>query len=567
MRTFTKHILASALLLLGAVSGAKAQIVPANPGGMEYPYPAAVLPSTNTPYTSCFSLDANFSSPTNYNVLVSSWENSTGAGIIWQVVDYTTSTVLDKGFQLYPAGTSHINVGIVRMGPNPQIDVSYHKFGTGHFVDVYNWNTPLFLGGPGGITALFSKQLSCIPNSTNIAMDSHIGYGTAIVWEDPANGINVIAANMNSFGPIFTCMGTASHVTPDVSFAHYAGPLEIHIASYLAGTGIQEYYLNWMDIIPGGIFAMGCVGMPLCVTCAVPVTFQDTNPITATPNHIEICTKDHYTVGNWAYVYNIGSDIFARIYNANFSPFPAPVSLGFGTVCFTNGSYVPPVYPPSLPIINTAANDMPTIAWLGQGPGAPPQFYVGWHTAFRFPAYNPTSDAYIAILVNEDGMLVGPAPAMGNFYGAALTPTDISPEPAIAFSRNDDMNSMMYETFSQANPTMGYWMEHRWIAWGGPSFRPALGSAPVTEDKHISINPNPFKDDLKLTFSYSMENEVVAIRVTDMAGRDMGIYNNMLMGANDFLSQTAKKLIPGTYIIDVLCKSSNVQQSFKVIKE
>ena len=572
--TLFRWTLTMGLVLLAFITTKAQPITPPNPANMEYPYPPPPPPPAVgvTTYNDCYSLPGNWvGGPTiPLWLLVSCWEGPAGlSGFSWQVVDYTTSIIYDQGYHLYPAGVTHLNVGIVHAGPwMNQIDVSYHLNGAGHFVDVWDWPLPVIWGGPGGTTLSSTNQLSCIGIPTAISMDSHIGYGTTIAWEDPANGIDVVAANNNAFGPTFTCNGTIGHVTPDVSFTHTAsipGPPQIHIASYLAGTGIVEYYLNWGDIIPGGVLAMGCPGM-LCTPCPAPVTVEDINPVIATPQHIELCSRDHYAVANWAYTYSIGNDVFARILNWNPGGWPSPSFGGIpGTVCFTDGSYSGALYPPGLPVINGVPNNMPTLVWDNPTTG-PANFYVVWHTSNNFIPYNPGSDAYIAIQLNEDGTIRNPLFPFA-YYGASLTPSNISPSPTVALSRCNDLNPMLYETFSEFNGG-SYWMQHRWIPWSSGSFKPGHGASGIGNEteKTISINPNPFKDDLHLDYPTNIEDETIAVKITDMAGRELGIYNNAILGVNTFLSNAAKKLVPGNYIVNVDCKKANMQKSFKVTK-
>ncbi len=451
----------------------------------------------------------------------------------------------------------------------PQINVSYHMLGTGHFVDVWKWLTPVSLAGPGGIVPAANYQLSCHQSYSRISMDSHKSYGTTVVWEDSVGGnrvINVIAANQNNFGPVFALNGTVGHQIPDVAFTHSnsTASLDIHIVSWDPGaSAVFEYFVNWPNIIPGGPNAMACGPFVSCATCPLPIAIEDVSPLAAMPNSLHIDAPDHYTVSNWAYTYEIANDIYARIMNFNPGGFPMPSFFGIpATVCFTNGSYVAPVYPPGLATINTSVNNLPVIAW-NQQPMTNPSFYVAWHTAFNDAGtpYNPTSDAYIAIQIAENGFVVNPA-APFSFMGASINPANISPVPTIALSKHNE-GPFLYETFTDLN-SLTYEIRNRFVPWSAGQFKP--GSNTAKEEMEITVSPNPFKNDLRIHFPDEVETETVKVRVTDIAGREYSSYDSPAYGANAFLGKTAAKLIPGNYLINVECPKLRLQKVFKVTK-
>ncbi len=553
------------LLLILSSFITKAQFMPANGGYTEYAYPPSPPPPVGmTTNSSNYGWIGSWpcTGGTFCWLLVSSWEGPTVSGISWQALDYYTGVIYDQGYQIYPANEVNLTVGLITSaGPNPQINVSYYRNGVGHFVDVWKWNCPSHWGGPGGITASFTRQLSCLTTYSQISMDSHKGYGTAIVWEQPGVGINVCAGNNNTFGHQFTIMGTAKNSIPDVAFTHAGSSVQqIHVASYFApANAIKEYYVNWPDIIPGGMLDMTCTALG-CATCPVPSVIEDMNPVAGIPTHIRLDAPDHYSVQNWAYTYNIRNDIYARIMNHNPGGWPEPSFGGVpATVCFTDGSYIPP----GLPVINGATNDMPVIGWDNNNISGSPSFYVGWHTAFNDPGYNPGSDAYIAIQLKEGGFIANPLMPF-SFFGASFTPSNISPTPTLAFSKQNDISPYLYETFSEIGGC-GFDMKHRLIPWSSGSFKP--GRSTVTPgDNEISINPNPFKDAPVLSTSENIENENITLTITDMSGKNLGTYNNPIYGANSFLATATSKLVPGNYLISVTCNKINFQKTFQVTK-
>jgi len=302
-----------------------------------------------------------------------------------------------------------------------------------------------------------------------------------------------------------------------------------------------------------------CGSTPPCSsTCPLPNTIEDVNPVAVAPNHMEMDAPDHYNDMNWAYTYQNGNDIFARIMNFGPCGGAPPSCLGTAaTVCFTDGSYILPGLPP----INTAVNDVPVIAFDNMG--TPNQsFYCAWHTAFNDAIYNPSSNAYIAIQINDDGTMRNPLMPY-SFFGASLTPANISPTPTIALSGCNDLSPFLYETFSESNGSN--YIRHRRIPWNAGQFRPAHTDKDTKPE--ISVNPNPFKDDLYLNIPHDMEAENVSVRITDITGKELGSYKeSSLGGANGFLGTMARKLIPGNYFITVECTRLKYMKTLQVTK-
>ncbi len=548
-----------------------------------YPAPAAGTQSVNSSNYSIGLGWPGFPAP-NLWLMASSWEfGCAGSGFAWQAFDWTTNVPYDQGFMMLPAGVTDVNVGIIHAGTyGIQVNVSYYLQGTGHFVDVYDWDVPASLGGGGtGCTLAFSLQLSCLTSYTRISMDSHKGYGTAIVWEDytaGANDLHLIAANNNNFGPVFNLTGTAGYVTPDCAFTH-AGPLDIQIASYdPASASIIENSVNWNNIIPGGAAAIACGAPPLCTSCGLIVPTNDINAVAAAPQSLHIDAPDHYNNNNWAYVYEIGNDIFCRIWNPNAPPWPAPAVGGFATVCFTNSYYNGPNYNGMvMPTFNNSTctrNTVPVIAWDHQptvvnymGATATQfSFYVAWHTSYNdvITPYNATSDAYIAIQVNEDGLVRNPTPMPFNFFGVSNVPGNISPTPTIALSKNNDASPMLYSAFAE-NGGCNF-LQNRFTAWNVGVFKP--GHTDNTHEAAVSVSPNPFKDGLHLNFEdmASVEDQNIKVKICDMLGQEIGSYDNAIHSVNHYLGTLGRKLAPGNYILKVECEKADVHQSFKVVK-
>jgi hypothetical protein len=542
-----------------------AQFIPPSAAFTETTYPfisSVPYPVGNTAHVSCYSLPVGWTGGGGYGT-VSSWDDPSGLnGIAWQCVGPNMSITFDQGYLAMPVGASFINVGIIHNGPNPQIDVSYHLAGVGHFVDIYDWQQPVLFGGPGGVVLVNSIQLSTIPNPTRISQDTHIGYGTGIVWQDPANGINIIAANNNNFGPPFTLNGTNNHVDPDVAFTH-AGALDLHIVSYDQAIGIYEYYVTWFDIIPGGIYASACPAIPPFSTCGLVNTVEDLNTVNLNIPDLHIDAPDHHGPANWSYVYTDGNNVFTRIMNQNPG---LPPQIAYGgvpaTINLTDGSYPNPPY---LPAINTSSNYKPVVAW-DQNPGN--GFYVGWASNYNDPSYNPFTPTYVAIQLGEDGSIVNPL-APFNYMAVNQTVNWTSPTPAMYFSKQNDQTSDLYVVFSQFDGT-NYMIQHKLVPWSSGTFKPGPTYLEDVAHNHstdaVEMHPNPFTTSITLEVPANLSNELVTLKLTDIFGKTITLFEGNTTQVNAHLKAIAGNLATGNYIADVRIMKTGYQNTFKLVK-
>jgi hypothetical protein len=542
-----KLLFYAACVLLGA--NASAQFAPPNAAFTETTYPPTFFPNPvgTTANVSCYSLPVGWGGGSGYGT-VSSWDDpANGSGIAWQVVTGTTmAATVDQGYLSYPVGTTSINVGIIHGGPSGiMIDVSYHRAGVGHFYDIYAWQQPLAFGGPGGVTLITTQQLSTVTSATRISMDTHIGYGTGIVWEDPANGINIIAATNNNFGPPFTLNGTNGHTDPDVAFTH-AGPLDLHVVSWDPLMGIYEYYVTWFDIIPGGMYAIGCAAVPPFSTCPLINTVEDVNAVMLpVVPRLHIDAPDHYGPANWTYVYT----------DNTYGGVPATINL-------TDGSYP---NAPFLPAINTSGNSIPVVAY-GM---APTNLYVGWHTGYNDPSYNPSSTTYVGIELLEDGAIVNPI-APFNFMAVNQVPTWTSPTPAMYFSKQNDQTSNLYLVFAQYDG-IDNMVQHKLVPWGSGSFKGGVPQYVEDMSQHhhdvdVTMSPNPFSKAIALNVPAHLAQEDVTMYITDITGRSIAVYEGTFHKINGYLKDLTNTLATGQYLADVRIVKTGYHNVFKLSK-
>lgn len=552
-------------LLLGAVCGllslaTYAQFLPPSFPETVFPFAGTIpTPVLNVNNTSCYTLPIHWTGYTGNGLgMVSSWDDpATDAGIAWMV---DAGGYTDQGYLNYGPNISSVNVGIIFAGPTGvQVNVTFHKAGSGHYLFIYDWNAPAIFGGPGtGLTLSSATQLSNITTATRISMDSHRGYGTGIIWEDPVNGVNIVAGNNNNFGPLFNMTGTRFHVDPDVAFTH-AGALDLHIAAYNQRRfAIYEYYVNWNDIIPGGPLAGACPPGPPFSLCSMPMTIEDVNPVAQSPYYdIHIDAPDHYGVANWSYVYTNSKEIYNRVMNYN------PGSLSSGgvpaTINLTDGSYP---LPPGLPPIDNNGNYRPVVAY--DQTTSPASYYIGWVTGHMDPGYNPSNRAYVAAQFREDGTILNPANPL---MGVINIPSDISKTPSIAFGKHNDQSNGLYSVYITYNGTENL-LTHKITPWSIGTFRedPTSVSELSTSVSDVNIYPNPFNTSLKLNVPSAYVNESIHINITDIFGKTIGANTGKVADINIYLNNATSSLAPGTYVINVAIPEVKYTKTFKAVK-
>lgn len=548
------------LLLCFPAAVLKAQFRPSSLPEVTYPPTTPSNPVSVTENTSCYSIGL-INWPDAFVpvwLLVSSWDDpAKGGGIAWQCLESSSFVVLDKGYFSYPPGVQDINVGIIERIPDGiQVDVSYHLAGSGHFYDIYDWQMPSALGGPGGGLLLNTvKQLSDIPVYTRISMDSHKGYGTCIVWEDPARGINIIAGDRNDFGPVFNLSGSHGNTIPDVAFTH-AGPLDLRVACYYDSHGyILVRQVGWYDIIPSGPLAAACPSGPPFSICPLTNNIEDSY-FTKLCRHLHIDAPDHYDEPNWAYVYTDGYDIYNRVMNHHPGPPSQPSHNSIpATLNLTDGSHSP------LKPIDRNGNDRPVIAWDADQNNGSAGYYIGWVTGHHDPMYNPFSAAYIAVQQHESGEVINPVFPY-TYMGVINNPPFISPAPSLALSKQNDQSPRLYTVFSQ-HDGVDYMLRNKYVPWSIGTFRLATPEHTAVE---IALYPTPFSDRIMLSIPSAVQDETMTLSITDVPGRVIGSYNGTGAGVEAYLNRSLSGQAAGSYFVSLAIPQIGYRKIFKAVK-
>lgn len=98
----------------------------------------------------------------------------------------------------------------------------------------------------------------------------------------------------------------------------------------------------------------------------------------------------------------------------------------------------------------------------------------------------------------------------------------------------------------------------------------SCGATGIEDLKHtlgLSINPNPFSDQLRLSISHEYTNRALGISVSDITGRTLLKADGNATSLNKKLDGLAAGLNPGMYFMSVQDKESVLRQVFKVVKE
>lgn len=547
LRTMGKAVLMSCSMLLAAATASNAQTyVP--PVSYEDTYPAAGSPDINlTTHTSCYSISGFNFYGNSEDLLLSAWDDpSTNSGVAWRrTMPGNPSIIFAQGTIPY-SNVRDLEVGLLASGAGWEIYVAYYLNGTGHFLDVYDWN-------PGGPTLLYTVMLSTSPNYGRISMDSHKLYGLTMVWENPSVGaietMVGLSGGTTTYSGVITIGGMNGHLVPDCAFTH-AGPLNVHYVSWdPASSQFIEYSLDYFATLP----------LPTGTT--VGPTVNDKNPEKyALPN---LDAPDHYGVENWAYTYTTNAaDISVRLVDFNSGTPPT-------TVIVNNGSLG------NKPTnVGCSYNNYPFLAytngWACGGPNA--NINVGWYTNNIDP--NTSMPAgYVGLEMKENGTgLVSPM----DYWTLANVPWMASNTPVMSFSKQNDMSAYQYTIF----PESGYQMQHKFHNWcpTGTGFKGvATHDIDCNSEKQIAAfrakqgytlttYPNPFSKEFSLKIPAGVAKENGEVIVTDMTGKIVASYKGIMSNANNYLHSISSNMATGNYLMKVSVESLQINQTLKMSK-
>jgi hypothetical protein len=82
-----------------------------------------------------------------------------------------------------------------------------------------------------------------------------------------------------------------------------------------------------------------------------------------------------------------------------------------------------------------------------------------------------------------------------------------------------------------------------------------------------SIYPSPFRDNLNIGMPVEMLDNNISISISDIKGVLVNSFEGKGTDANAFLSNVAKKMMPGFYLVNVKASFINYNKTFKVQKQ
>lgn len=504
------------------------------PTALEYSYPTGVVSGRSIHSSNYLFFDHT----------LAAYDDGNRGQVIWQHINGTNSPIC-QGVVNYSGGISHIEVGALSgnaSGTPYTAFVAYHKSGSGHYVDLYDWD-------PSSCNFNYSTThtLSSEPTPTRISMDCHKGYGLAIAWVDAG----VLKTRMYegggsiSWGFIHTIQ--TINIKPndvDVAFSHKVNLLLHYVYS---DTGFPA-----IEVVAEDFWVMRTAAAP---TSYLP-TFEDLNPmIVGVANRI-FCNIDgpDHNHDNWAYTYTEDQK-----------------NISVRLVDFSTGT------PPTTFIVND-----------GSMGNAPNNFNYNWNPTIAYDmTYNLINvgwitkdpvESYIGVEIKKDG--AGVSSAL-DYLTIPNIPSDVSPTPIISFSKVTEINApWLYAFYSQFDygPAL-YKFQHKFHDMSNSSsfktihevncaddHKVAADQSSLTLDK-LEIYPNPFTnhftlDDTKMAISGDVE-----VSLHDISGKLMFSFTGELDAANQVIKASSEKLSTGTYILKVKSLVSGVSESREVQKQ
>ncbi len=520
-----------------------------NPASNEDTYPIAGSPDIGTTtHTSCYSVSNMGFYGSSEDLVVSGWDDvGTPSGVAWRRLATGSfgSVIIAQGIIPY-ANVQDLEVGILQSGAGWEIYVAYYLGGTGHMLDVYDWN-------PGGVTLLYSIPLSATPVYGRISMDCHKLYGLALVWED--NGIHSMTGLSGSptttYGGDVLLNGTNGYSVPDVAFTHTGSGLNVHYV-YLnqAGGYLEESYYDYFALMsaPSGSTILQMVE---------DQNFFSNERRYAYPN---MDAPDHYSKDNWAYTYTLDNqNISVRLVDYFSSIFPVTRVVNDNSIL------------PSAPI--NSSNNMAPFLSYDHHMTSMASINVGWYSTQMNPMTGMAA-SYVHLQMDQYGTgLVAMPP---DYHAIPNNPGNTSNTPVLSFSKQNEMCDYLYTVF----PEMGYQMQHKYHPWSTSPFKSTETAAINTECEHdarieelrkakasvkLAAYPNPFTDRLSLAIPAELQTEKANVRIVDVMGKQVGSYNGMLLQANNYLADISQTLPPGTYLLTVDA-GNTCRETIKVTK-
>ncbi|MNX83336.1 hypothetical protein D3C86_1150970 [compost metagenome] len=467
------------------------------------------------------------------DLYVSSWGDSEHkiSEFIYQFAKSNTTLMAFQGSRMYNDVAGLSTAIIYDNNYGTRIFVAYYKYGSGHFVDVYDVTS-----SPTNPVVLTSTvQLSTSHDYGRISIDGLFYAGQlSIVWANPGEGIQTIVYSPGGWwSNVSTIYNTGEQVAPDVAMRYDGNSPDINIVYNDIAGNISETTFDWstLNSLPA-----------ITPTIVYPSSVDVINPFGA-GQYITPPVIDCPDLGapNWAYTFSNGTDVFVRSVDYTVA---TPV---FSTTEMTTGAAplnnVPlnasRTYSPTLHYgyYNTNSgiiNDGITVAWYGSDGN-----------------YN----GYMGVQMNPDAQsLINAQDYMG--LPNAFTPYPMMERPGIAISKSDleavpDYEYTVYYSFDESVGV--YVLHHAFHPWNNNVFK-------GNKDLKVADNtyPNPFSNEIHTTITAS-ENGFVSLQLVDITGRMVSQKKfSAQKGQNAFIIEGLQNVIPGTYFLNTTVNGKNV---------
>jgi len=433
----------------------------------------------------------------------------------------------------YAQPVADLEVGMVydnNYGENVLL-VAYYEFGTGHQLDIYRINGP----ASSPFTKVSTIPLSSSSSYGRIRMDSHLGYGVVIVWENPGNGIETMVCDSGNWSGTVQLAGTLDEMGPDVAFSHSTPDLNLHFVYKNRNTNeITESVLPWLQVL----------AIPFGNTINLTPQIEDINTAPADISNLTIDCPDHYSNENWAYTYTDGARVYVRFINH-----------------FASGTPTTEIINPDLVPYWKART--PTIHY-GDGAltGQSGRVMVAWYSP-----YNGGDSHYLAQEFDENLNVLNPT-TPNEYYRlpssvAAWTYTRYG----VAFSKMSDaimVPSYLYTTYITEVLNSGtYHLHHAFHDFATTNaFRgQPIAKTPYEECKQHKANtivrtintpayPNPFSHGFNNSFSLK-ESSQITLQIVDIRGSVLNQHTeNRPSGTHTIRMENVDQLPAGTYFLN-----------------
>lgn len=507
-------ILKSILVTLGVaacIPGQAQTFIP--PSAPEVAYPDAASNIVKWPdHVSNYGFFYNEGSLSG-NFYAYSWSNSDNSdshtgSISCLFTDPANSTVYDQHTILvYRA--HDIEVGTIDVGSTKYVVASYYN-NKGVFLNVYKYSF-----GSGLTPVIMEYLLSKTGKLPRI--DSHKGYAIGITWQDE-KGIMVAAIDnfggLNISNPLLIA-STKYGTIPDVAFGHEPN-LNVRIAYYDSYKAtINVIYRDFFDIISWS-------------TSPIGFTLEDVSK-KVKARYIDLDCPDHFEYTRWAYVYDNGSNrIIARSYSSDVAVTPFDFEITDPSI------YKFPCRKPSIAYSNDSK--FFNVAWSNDPTVSPHHHILG--------VIRDIAGGYVTPYAN---------------YLLVANDTKYGKHAYVALSKSNEHNEDLFTVYSMhpGNDEMRY----KFKPYGSSTFR----GEDIVANNLPFLYPNPFEETLHLNIDGISSEEIIELKMVDIAGRTITSVTGDINNVNTALLNVGSNLQSGVYIIHIY--ASGKLSSFNVVRK